>query len=281
MTALRFQNPRIQRLRRLIGRRSARLEEGVLVVEGPKALGEAFDAGATVECVFFDPTKTSPVGGILEEALRRARSLGIEIVDVETGLFERVLDVSSPQSLCAIVVSKQYGLDALAKPMREGGFLVVGAAISDPGNAGTIIRSAESSGAVGVVFGHGSVDVTNPKVVRSTAGALFHLPVVVDVALPDVLAFLRSVGATSWATCVHHSAARAYFDADFRGASAVIFGNEARGLSPEELTGVDALLTIPMHGHTESLNVSMAATVVCFEAARQRTVEGRSRPAKA
>lgn len=281
VTALRFHNPRIQRLRRLIGRRSARTEEGILVVEGPKSLTEALDGGAQIECVFLESSSAAHREGAFDEILRRVASLGIEIVEVESGVFERVLDVGSPQALCATVVSKKYGLEALTEALGNGGFLVVGVGIRDPGNAGTMIRSAESSGAAGVVFCNGSVDAANPKVVRSTAGALFHLPVVVGVALPDVLAFLRQVGAKSWAATVRPGEAVAYYEADFRGPSAVLFGNEARGLSSEELSDVDALLTIPMYGRTESLNVSMSVAVICFEAARQRTMENRWRTGNA
>ncbi len=268
MDALRFQNPRIQRLRRLLGRRSARSEEGAFVVEGAKILTEALDAQAFVECVFV----SADALGLELDALVRVRALDIEIVPVDPAAFTRIFDVDSPQPICAILRRIEPTLMDLHPGLKAGGLVVVGVDIRDPGNAGTLIRSAEASGAVGVVFCADSVDVRSPKVVRSSAGALFHVPVVTGESLGPVLALFRSWGVRSWATAVRPGSTVAHFDADLRGPTAVVFGNEGHGLGPEDLDAVDALLTIPMPGRSESLNVSMSATVVCFEAARQRAI---------
>ena len=275
MTPLRFQNPRIQRLRRLLGRRSARSDEGVFVIEGRKLLDEALRAAMPIECVFVSAdTADLSIATVLE----RASGLGIDVVSVEAGVFERIADVIAPQSVCAIVRRHRWGLLNMTDGLLRGGFVAVGVDIRDPGNAGTLIRSAEASGAVGVVLCADSVDITSPKVVRSTAGALFHLPVVTDVSFEETLAFFRDNGVRSWATAVRPDRCVAYFDADLCGPTAVVFGNESHGLSEADLGAVDGLLTIPMLGHTESLNVAVSSAVVCFEAARQRATPESSLP---
>ena len=237
------------------------------MIEGPKLLHEALGASTPVECVFVSAdTADLSIAAVLE----RASLLGIEVVSVEAGVFERIADVIAPQSVCAIVHRHRWGLPAMTEGLLRGGFVVVGVDIRDPGNAGTLIRSAEASGAAGVVLCADSVDVTSPKVVRSTAGALFHLPVVTDVSLAETLAFFRDNGVRSWATAVRPDRCVAYFDADLCGPTAVVLGNESHGLSDADLGAVDGLLTIPMLGRTESLNVAVSSAVICFEAARQR-----------
>lgn len=239
------------------------------MIEGPKLLHEALNAAVPIECIFV----SANAGDLpIAELLERASRLGIEIVSVEAGVFERIADVVVPQPVCAIVRQHPRCLPDLTDGLIRDGFVVVGVDIRDPGNAGTLIRSAEASGAVGVVLCADSVDVTSPKVVRSTAGALFHLPVVTDVSLAETLAFFRDNGVRSWATSVRPDHCVAYFDADLCGPTAVVFGNEAHGLSEADLGAVDGLLTIPMLGRTESLNVSASSAVICFEAARQRAM---------
>jgi TrmH family RNA methyltransferase len=141
-------------------------------------------------------------------------------------------------------------------------FVVIGDRISDPGNLGTIIRVAEASGADAVALTAGSVDPTNPKVVRSSAGALFHVPVIVGATLADARsAGLRVVGTSSHLGAAHTAT-------DLHSPVALVLGNEAHGL-PDD-ADVDDWVTIPHRGRAESLNVAMAAAVLCFEAARQR-----------
>ncbi len=181
------------------------------------------------------------------------------VFELGPNVMERVASTDSPQPVLAVVRRRTSTLADLGAAT----LLLVGDGISDPGNAGTMLRSAEAAGVDGVVFTAGSVDVFNPKVVRSSAGALFEVPVVVDVALADVLAMagLRSYGTSS------HSGS-AYSSVDLAAPSMIVVGNEAHGLSAD--AGVDEWVTIAHVGRAESLNVAMAATVLVFEAARQR-----------
>jgi TrmH family RNA methyltransferase len=146
--------------------------------------------------------------------------------------------------------------------LHDPTFVIVCAGVGDPGNAGTILRSGEAAGADAVVFTAGSVDPYNPKCVRAAAGALFRVPVFLDVepeALGLPLVGTRSTGGT------------AYFDFDFKAPLALVLGSEAHGLDPAIEARLDATVTIPHVGRAESLNVAMAASVLSFEVARQRS----------
>ena len=150
---------------------------------------------------------------------------------------------------------------------REGPVLV-GVGIQDPGNAGTIIRSAAAAGAAAVIFCSGSVDMYNPKTVRSSAGALFQVPVVAGDGAEEVLAELGRRDVNRMAATA--AGGRDHTGVDLTAPTALVLGGETNGLPPALLDLVDGQITVPMVPGTESLNVAMAATVLCFEAARQR-----------
>jgi len=239
-------NPRVQRLRRLLGRRSARVDEGAFVVEGPGLVAEAVAAGWEIEAQFV------AAGGTPVDAP------GVEVFELAAGVIERVASTETPQAVLAVVRRRTAAVDDL----HGATFVVVCAGVGDPGNLGTILRSAEAAGADGVVLTTGSVDAFNPKVVRSAAGALFHVPVATDVPpsrLPDLGLVL--VG-TSSHQGTHHTAA------DLVRPVALVVGSEAHGIGDD--VPVDEWITVPHRGRAESLNVAMAATVLCFEVARQR-----------
>lgn len=254
--SLTFSNPKVQRLRRLLGRRSARLEEGAFVVEGPGLVAEAFANGWEIESIFV-AHGTIPESLGMPEGLQSAN---VPVFDLDDKVMERVASTETPQPLLATVRLRRSSLDDLVGAT----FVLVGDRISDPGNAGTMLRSAEAAGADAVVFTKGSVDVFNPKVVRASAGALFAVPAVTDVDLDSVLLLpgVRSFGTTS------HDGTP-FTAADFTTSTALVVGNEAHGLDPS--AGVDEWVTIPHRGRAESLNVAMAATLLVFEVARQRT----------
>lgn len=254
-----FRHQRVQRLRRLVSRRSARQAEGVFVVEGAKVVGEALRAGAGVEALFLGPGASDAVAG-------EAEARGVRVFRLEPGVLERVAGTVTPQPEIAIVREVGVPLSALA----QATLLVVCIDVRDPGNAGTILRSAEAAGADGVVCCDGSVDVFNPKAVRASAGSLFHVPV---VAGGNPLAVLQQIG--DWGQRRLGAVARAgvdYATIDLTVSTAFVMGNEANGLPVEVESLLDDRVTIPMAGDAESLNVGMAAAVLCFEAARQRRV---------
>jgi TrmH family RNA methyltransferase len=212
----------------------------VFVVEGVGLLRQAFAAGWRVEGCYVAPGTTV--------------DLDVPVHVLAPNVMERVASTESPQPLLAILGLQQAELPATAS------FVLVADRIADPGNAGTIIRSAEAAGADGVVLTPGSVDPYNPKVVRATAGSLFRIPVV--EATLDSLSAFRRLGTSS-----HRG--DLYTDPVYHGRVAVVVGNEAHGL--DDNAPIDQWITIPHAGPVESLNVAMAATVLAFEVARQRS----------
>jgi RNA methyltransferase, TrmH family len=259
MSALAFNNSTVQELRRLIGRRSSRYDEGRFVVEGPTLVSEALSAGWRIDAQFVPEGSEAWIGDIGQT------------LELAPGVFERVAPTQAPQPPIAIVRMREIDV---AAALGSAGFVVALDRISDPGNLGTIIRSAEAAGVDLVVLTPGSVDPYSPKVVRSSAGAIFHVPVVVadldDVAGAGVELFGTSSRDAGGRTVV------GYTDADLSGRVALVMGNEAAGL-PDDWTDavgpVRRWVTIPHRGRSESLNVAMATTVLVFEAARQRNRE--------
>lgn len=186
------------------------------------------------------------------------------VYEFAAGVIERVATTETPQPLLAVVDTERPGVAAAHRRSVLAGadLVLVGDRIADPGNLGTMLRSAEAAGVDLVVVTPDTVDAFNPKVVRASAGALFHVPVI-EATLAD----LRDVGVRVVGTSSHRGIA--HTAADWGGRVAIVVGNEAHGLADD--TPVDDWVTIEHAGRAESLNVAMAATVLCFEAARQRS----------
>jgi TrmH family RNA methyltransferase len=255
----------VQRLRRLAHRRSARQAERAFVVEGAKVLGEAVAAGVPVESVFTSSEAATPVTTPAWEA-------GARVYQLAPGVLERVATTVTPQPVMAVVPFVDVPLDDL----QHSRLLVVCVDVRDPGNAGTVLRSAEAAGADGVVFCGGSVDVYNPKTVRASSGALFHVPVVMGGDPAEVLERIGGWGLARLGAVARSG--RDYVTVDLAAPSALVLGNEAGGLPADLDRLLDDTISIPMEGRSESLNVGMAAAVLCFEAARQRRLAGSRRP---
>jgi TrmH family RNA methyltransferase len=257
----------VARLARLAGRRSVRAAEGAFLVEGPNLVAEALAAGVALEAVYVEAgDRSDEIAGLLATAT----AAGVDTFELDTGSLRRVADTASPQPVVAVAALPSGSLDdAVAAEV-----VVVLVGVGDPGNAGTLLRTAEASGAGAVVFAGGSVDPWNPKCVRASAGAVFHVPVV-DAGDPGpVLEELGRSGHVRLAAVVANGVP--YDRVDLTGAVAIVLGNEAHGL-PDGLDAlIDLPVIIPMSGRAESLNVAMAGAIVCFEALRQRRRAGGS-----
>jgi TrmH family RNA methyltransferase len=212
----------------------------VFVVEGLGLLRQAVEAGWIIEGCYVAPDTTV--------------DLDVALYELAPNVMERVASTESPQPVLAVVAMRDATLPV------DATFVLVADRLADPGNAGTIIRSAEAAGANAVVLTPGSVDPYNPKVVRASAGSLFRVPVV--EATLDSLHGFRRLGTSSHRGDV-------YTDPVYHGRVALVVGNEAHGLDDD--AAVDQWITIPHAGSAESLNVAMAATVLLFEVARQRS----------
>jgi RNA methyltransferase, TrmH family len=225
-----------------MGRRSARSEEGAFVVEGSTLIREALAAGWEVESEYV-------------ASGARAVSQGV-VFELAQGALERIASTESPQPNLAVVRVAQPGVS-----LTDASLVLVADGLNDPGNLGTILRSAEAAGVDAVVLTPGSVDPFNPKAVRASAGALFHVAVFTATLAEVAAAGLRLVGTSS------HRGDR-HTQADWSGRVAIVVGSEAHGLADDAT--VDAWVRIEHRGRAESLNVAMAATLLVFAAAERR-----------
>ena len=241
-------------------KRALRWREDACVLEGPDLVEAALAAGAELEALYVDAARADDPR--LEALVARARDAGVRAFALAPGVLERVADAVTPQGILAAARLPVATLEAV----RPGTVLVL-CDLRDPGNVGTLIRTADATGAAAVVLCGPGVDPTNPKALRASAGSIFHVPVVV-AELDDALADLRAKGARVLA-----SVARGGDDpcaCDLTGPCALLIGNEATGLTEADVARCDGSLTIPMVGRAESLNAAMAGAMLAYEAMVQR-----------
>ncbi len=266
---LKASNQHIKRLRRLISSRKARSTERVFVIEGRALVTEAVSSpSVAVESLFLAAAEESGLADVVSEASRR----GIAVHRAATGVLDAVLDPVQPQPVAAIVTARPALLDEL--PPAKPSLLLV--EVRDPGNLGTLIRTAEASGMGGVIVAGSSVDVANPKSVRASAGALMRLPVVVAPDVDELLRTLDGLGRGVAATVIDPEATA--YDEVVLDDLIIALGSEAHGLPPRVIERASQRLTIPLAGPTESLNVAAAGAIIAFEALRQRRTARRSGP---
>ncbi|GAA4972210.1 RNA methyltransferase [Kineococcus glutinatus] len=273
--------------------RSARERSGRFAAEGPQAVREAVAASADAtsagrEPLVLDLYATADAVERHGDVLALAHRARLRVHEVSEEVLAAMSTTVTPQGLLAVCSSVTVGLDAALE--RRPRLVAVLSRVRDPGNAGTVLRAADAAGAGAVVLSADSVDVHNPKCVRSTAGSLFHLPVVSGAALDEALAALRRAGCAVLAAAGdgEHDLDD-LVDAgeggrrpepgtpDLRRPTAWLFGNEAQGLAAAEREAADAVVRVPVHGRAESLNLATAATVCLYASARAQ----RRRPADA
>lgn len=253
-------NPRVKQWTDLLSKKG-RDRAGKYIVEGIHLVKEAMQAGAEVECVVYDKDRPFP------EELLPYRDTRCEWIQVSDHVLAKCTTTQTPQSVFAVVSKHQTDSDLLWQQERP--LVVVLDGVQDPGNVGTIIRSAEASGATGIILGKGTVDLYNPKTVRAAMGSLFRIPIF-DGDLIPYLKEARERGIHVVSTSLE--AERDCYELDWRRGIWFVVGNEGAGVSAAVSAEVDELITIPMQGQTESLNVAMATTVLLFEAMRQRFI---------
>jgi RNA methyltransferase, TrmH family len=252
----------VRRLRRLLHKRSERWSEGVCVIEGPDLIDAALASGVVFEALYVDHGSLSDA--MVNALVSRAREAHVEVFSLAEGVIEKIADAQTPQPLLAAV---RIHVSDLAEIDGEGLVLVLDN-LRDPGNAGTIIRSADAAGALCVVLSGDSVDPFNPKTLRASAGSAFHVPLVM-APLESTLAYFRERGTTSYASVVRGGTS--HRRVDLSGACVVVIGNEATGLDEKSVALCDEAITISMAGRSESLNAGVAASLIAFEALYQRS----------
>ena len=243
--------------------KKGRDETGLFVVEGEKFVREIPVGWEVVRYVFsqgfVDGAAAQP-----ERAAFIARCRGVAAVEIlRDSVFASYVDTLTPQGVAAICRQRRWSRDGL-----WGQTLLLCESLQDPGNVGTLIRTAAAAGVSGVMLTAGSADVYSAKVQRAAAGAALRLPVIGDVVLEEVLAEVKARGMSVYAAHPHGGVAP--YALDMRGAFCLLIGNEAHGLSDEALRHADAKVCLPMANATESLNAAAAGSILLYEAVRQR-----------
>ncbi len=252
------QNSRVKALRAAFERpgRPSGLSEGLIGIEGEHLLLEALRSNLTFEAVFV-------VTGSEHWFDLLPVPADVEVLSVPPDIFASAVTTETPQPIAALVHAPIFRLEALAAFANP--VVVISAGLQDPGNLGTIIRSAEAFGATGLIALPGTVSQWNPKALRASSGSAFRLPVI-NCSVSETIDFLRSrkiqiLAAAAGENNLHH---------DLRRPTAILIGNEGAGLSQELLDLADARIAIPCPGITESLNAAVAGSILLYEASRQR-----------
>jgi RNA methyltransferase, TrmH family len=254
---------------RRLTKRAFRERERAFLVEGPQAVAEAFRYGAGLTDLFVTgPARTRH--GDLVAAIAEA---GVPVHAVSEQVMSELAQTVTPQGLLAVCGFVDVDLAAVTKPAPS--LVALLANVRDPGNAGTVLRTADAAGAGAVVFADASVDPYNGKCVRASAGSLFHLPVVAGARVEDAVAALREAGLRIVAA--DGRADRGLDDPEVRARlgepTAWMFGNEAWGLPPGLVALADEPVAVPVYGKAESLNLAAAAAVCLYASARAQRVQ--------
>ena len=257
-------NPRVKNIVSLQKKGKERRQQGLFVIEGKKLLEEVLRDAKDAVCEVYVTEAY-----LANESQKKALD-GIAYEIVSDGVMKTMAETMEPQGILATVRIPQYDKRALLA--KEDAVWVALEDLRDPGNLGTVLRTAEAAGVTGVLLSGSSVDMYNPKVVRSTMGAIFRVPHFYADDFLEELEEMKRCGATLYAA--HLLGTQYYDEPEYMGRSVILIGNEANGLSDEAAKKADCLVKIPMEGKAESLNAAVATSLFVYEAYRKRRIRG-------
>lgn len=258
-------NEKIKTVVQLQTKNSVRKKQKLFVVEGTKMYEEVPENDLIATYLsekFYD--NNVKIGKISKEIEKRLNKQDYYIV--ADNVFKNMSDTVTPQGILAIVRQKEYELSDILDNSKHQVFMVL-ENIQDPGNLGTIVRTGEGAGIAGIIMNKETVDVYNPKVIRSTMGSIYRVPLMVSENLEETLDVLSENNVTIYAA--HLKGSEYYTDGMYTGSTAFLIGNEGNGLSERISNKAHKLIKIPMDGKVESLNASVAASILMYEAKRQ------------
>lgn len=253
-----FSNSMIKAIARL-GKKSEREEAGEFVVEGEKLVLEAEKSGIKFIRVLFDMDKMMQ----FEATLERLSSKGVQLFGCNGEIFQKAAVTTTPQGILAVCKLDEKTNELAENVIKKNGKYIVLQSIQDPGNAGTIVRTAEAFGIDGVIFTEATVDIYHMKFLRATMGSSFRMPIYFCEKCMDAVKILENKGVRVYATALSPSAV-SIKDVDLTSNAAVIIGNEGNGISQEIAENTDCVI-IPMTGKVNSLNAAIAASVVMWQ----------------
>lgn len=254
-------NPKVRQVIQWQTKAKERKSAGIFLAEGLKMFEEAPED--KIREIFVSEEAAERLLGQRDTA-RKLQRTGYETVAAE--VFRKMSDTQAPQGILCVVERPKYTLEQLLEGKNP--LLVALEGLQDPGNLGTIVRTGEGAGITGVIMSRGTVDIYNPKTIRATMGSIYRVPFVYVEDLRETVKKMREKGIHSYAA---HLAGKRYYDSfSFEEGSAFLIGNEGNGLSKELAELADEYLRIPMEGCVESLNAAVAASLLMYEAHRQR-----------
>lgn len=266
--------PALHRLRPIAGRHNRLIKElrrafsrgeltsdGHYAMDGFRILEEAIRSGVRLRAVFFSNSAQNKAGKLLPQI-----AANVETLLLPDKLFASVIPSETPQGVAALVRWKEYSFAAVLARAQTGPLLAI-AGLQDPGNLGTILRSAEAFAAAGVLLGEGTVSPFNPKVVRASAGSIFRVPIA-RTKLDAALRAIREQGLRMIATSSHKGVPLT--EAKLSGPQAIFIGSEGAGLARDLVSRMDEVIVVPHSSRVESLNAGVAASIVLYEVAKQR-----------
>lgn len=259
-------NQQMKQLAALLKKSKERKERQVFVVEGPKMALEA--PKEWLRAVYVSESfENAPCHGAAVSELQSASvQYGFSYETVADSVFKGVSDTQTPQGIMAVVAMPEYSFEQLLA--GEKTHLLILESIQDPGNLGTMLRTGEGAGITGVIMNKTTVDLFNPKTIRSTMGSIYRVPFFVTENLEETLCELKTAGVKLYAA--HLKGTHAYDEEDYTGACGFLIGNEGNGLSDAIADSADTYIRIPMEGQVESLNAAISASLLMYEAGRQR-----------
>lgn len=252
------QNPKIKLLQTLQKKSAERRAQGLFVVEGVRELEHCLEAGYQLHAVFHCPD-------LLQQLPAGVKAQQCACYEVTADLYAKIAYRATTEGIVAEVRERPLALEDLA--LSEHPLIVVLESVEKPGNLGAILRSADAAGATAVVVCDPLTDLYNPNVVRASTGAVFSMPMVACTS-EECIRFLKEHGISILTAQLQDS--ELYYDTDMRGPTAIVMGTEATGLTQQWRRAASAHIRIPMLGITDSLNVSVSAAILLFEAVRQR-----------
>lgn len=254
-------NSRVKRLANLIKKKKARDAEKVYIVEGIRMFKEVPEE--ELREVYVSESFYKKEKDVIEGVLQGS-SVKPELVT--DSVYAHISDTKSPQGILCVIDQKEYTLEKIIR--EDDPHMIVLEHLQDPGNLGTIFRTAEAAGVTGIIMDKGCVDIYNPKTIRSTMGAIYRVPFVYVEDLHEIINTLKAQNIKVYAAHLKDSAS--YDEPDYTNGTAFLIGNEGNGLTKETADLADSYIKIPMAGQVESLNAAVAATVLMFEVSRQR-----------
>ncbi len=254
-------NKSVKEVIQLVQKAKVRKERGLFVVEGVKMFLEA--PVERIEQVYISESFAKQMPAVCQEKLACLHMSHETVTDV---IFEKMSDTKTPQGILCVLKQQSYRLEEMLAAQNP--LFVLLEDIQDPGNLGTIFRSGEGAGITGVIMSENTVDIYNPKTIRSTMGSIYRMPFLYTPDIGVMIEELRKKKITVYAA--HLQGAKDYDMCDYGTGTAFLIGNEANGLRQETTEKADIAVKIPMKGKVESLNAAIAASILLFEAARQR-----------